>query len=91
MEEREQDRQRVSQSRKLPVDLEKQRRLESLKLARVEMTRQRAATIHAGRQQQLALAIEALDFQISELASAADAGRTGDRKGAKKSQGKSGV
>jgi len=67
IEEREQDRRRGSQARGKPGDPERLRRVESLRLARIELDRQRAATEHAGRKQQLALAAAELDRQLAAL------------------------
>ena len=69
LEEREQDRRRLAAVRDKPVDPERHRRAESLRLARIELERQRAATEHAGRKQQLMQAIEELDRQIAALRS----------------------
>ena len=69
MEEREQDRERLAAVRDKQVDPERQRRVESLRLARIELERQRAATEHAGRRQQLTQAIEELDRQVAVLRS----------------------
>ena len=67
MEEREQDRKRLATLRGGQVDPERERRAESLRLARIELERQRAATDHAGRKQQLTHAMEELDRQIAAL------------------------
>jgi len=67
MEEREQLRRQARDARDTPMDPERRRRAESLRLARVEIERQRAATGHAGRQQQLTQAIDELDRQIAAL------------------------
>jgi len=69
MEEREQDRKQLAAVRGRQVDPERQRRAESLRLARIELERQRAATEHAGRKEQLTQAIEELDRQIAALRS----------------------
>ena len=67
LEEREEDRKRLATVRGRQVDPERQRRAESLRLARIELERQRAATHHAGRKQQLTHAMEELDRQIAAL------------------------
>lgn len=41
--------------------------LESLRLARTEMTRQLEATVHEGRRAQIAEAIEEIDRRVAEL------------------------
>jgi hypothetical protein len=46
---------------------EREQRLQSLHLARVELARQSAVTAHPVRRQQLALAIAELDRRIAEL------------------------
>ena len=46
---------------------EQLRKLESLKLARTEMSRQVEATRHPGRKSQLAAAIDDLDRRIAEI------------------------
>jgi hypothetical protein len=66
LEEREEDRRRLAAPAKT-VDPERQRRAESLRLARIELDRQRTATEHAGRKQQLTQAIEELDKQLAAL------------------------
>jgi hypothetical protein len=48
-------------------DPEKARKLESLRLARTEMSRQLEATSHSKRKEQLAAAVRDLDRQISEV------------------------
>ena len=66
MEEREQERRRAKLAGK-GGDPEKQRQLESFRLARTEMERQLEATTHATRKQQLQQAIAELDRRIKEL------------------------
>lgn len=72
MEEREENRMRALRSVKTPVDRDRERRIESLRLARIELERQRSATTHAGRQQQLTQALEELDRQMTTAASSRD-------------------
>jgi hypothetical protein len=67
MEEREQERKRLAEGRGTKIDPERVRRAESLRLARIELDRQRASTEHAGRKQQLTHAIEELDRQLAAL------------------------
>ena len=69
MEEREQDRKRQVNARDKHLDPERQRRAESLRLARIELERQRGATEHAGRKQQLTQAMAELDKQLAALTS----------------------
>lgn len=69
LEEREQDRKRLATVRDKPVDPERQRRAESLRLAGIELARQHSATAQEGRKQQLAQAMEELDRQIAALRS----------------------
>ena len=83
LEEREQDRRRQGRPsahttrggdpaaafRDKQMDPERRRRAESLRLARIELARQRSATGHAGRKKQLAQAMEELDKQIAALVS----------------------
>jgi hypothetical protein len=66
MEEREQEKRKARQSAK-SGDPERARQLESLRLARTEMQRQLAVTVHAARKQQLGQAIAELDRRIKEL------------------------
>ena len=58
MEEREQERKRLADGRGKEIDPELVRRAESLRLARIELDRQRAATGNAARKQQLTHALE---------------------------------
>jgi hypothetical protein len=67
MEEREQERKRLAEGRGREVDPEIVRRAESLRLARIELDRQRAATENAARKQQLTHALEELDRQLAAL------------------------
>ena len=69
MEEREQERKRLSAPRDKRIQPELRRRAESLRLARIEVERQRSATEHEGRKRQLTLAMEELDKQITALTS----------------------
>jgi hypothetical protein len=66
MEEREQEKRKAKQAGK-GGDPEKQRQLESFRLARTEMGRQLEATTHEARKQQLKQAIAELDRRIKEL------------------------
>jgi len=66
MEEREQEKRRARQGAK-GVDPERARQLESLRLARTEMTRQAELTTHPARKQQLGQAIEELDRRIAQF------------------------
>jgi hypothetical protein len=66
MEEREQEKRKAKQAGK-GGDPEKQRQLESFRLARTEMQRQLEATTHDARKQQLKQAIAELDRRIKEL------------------------
>jgi len=64
IEEREQERRR----RPLPVkDPDRQRTLESLRLAKTELQRQLAATTHAVRREQIQQALAELDRRMGEL------------------------
>jgi hypothetical protein len=67
MEEREQERKRLADGRGKEIDPELVRRAESLRLARIELDRQRAATENADRKQQLTHALEELDRQLAAL------------------------
>jgi hypothetical protein len=66
MEEREQEKQQARLAGK-PVDPERARQLESLRLARTEMQRQLSVATHAARKKQLGQAIAELDRRIVEL------------------------
>jgi len=64
LEEHEQERRR----RLLPVkDPDRQRTLESLRLAKTELQQQFAATIHAVRREQIQQALAELDRRMGEL------------------------
>lgn len=67
MEEREQERRRTRTGGKVGIDPERQRQLESCRLARTEMQRQFDLTTHAARKQQITQAIEELDRRIAAL------------------------
>lgn len=67
MEEREQERRRLAEGRGKEINPELVRRAESLRLARIELDRQRAATENAARKQQLTHALEELDRQLAAL------------------------
>ena len=67
MEEREQERKRLAEGRGNKINPELVRRAESLRLARIELDRQRAATENAARKQQLTHALEELDRQLAAL------------------------
>jgi hypothetical protein len=69
MEEREEERKRRSALGK-QNNPEQMRRVESLRLARIELEQQRAATGHAGRKQQLGQAMDELDRQLAALSAA---------------------
>jgi hypothetical protein len=62
------EQQRVSR-RRVVKDPEREQRLQSLRLARTELERQRAATSHPVRRDQLAQAIAELNRRIAQLAS----------------------
>ena len=66
MEEREQEKRRAKQAGK-GGDPEKQRQLESFRLARTELERQLEVTTHEARKQQLHQALAELDRRIKEL------------------------
>jgi hypothetical protein len=67
MEEREQERRRLAEGRGKEIDPEIARRAESLRLARIELDRQREATGNAARKQQLTEALAELDRQLEAL------------------------
>jgi hypothetical protein len=67
MEEREADRRRRAGGQP-KVDPEKQREIESLKLARAELTRQGTVTTHQVRKQQIAAAIAEIDRRLAAAA-----------------------
>lgn len=64
MEEREADRRRRAPGQ-TPVDPERAREIESLKLAKAELTRQAAATTHPIRKQQIAAALSEIDKRLN--------------------------
>jgi hypothetical protein len=66
MEEREEEKKRARQAGK-GTDPERARQVESLKLARVEMQRQRELATHKARQQQLTQAVAEIDKRIKQL------------------------
>jgi phosphodiesterase/alkaline phosphatase D-like protein len=66
MEEREQEKRKAKQA-VASGDPERNRQLESTRLARTEMQRQLELTTHAARKQQLGNAIAELDRRITEL------------------------
>jgi hypothetical protein len=53
------------------IDPEKQREVESLKLAKSELSRQREVTVHPVRQKQIDAAIAEIDRRLSAAAAAA--------------------
>ena len=67
MEEREADRRRRAGGQP-QVDPEKQREIESLKLARAEWSRQATVTTHQVRKQQIAAAIQEIDRRLAAAA-----------------------
>ncbi len=58
---------RIRRRRVVAYDPERQRQLESLRLAKTELGRQLSAATHAVRREQLAQAIEELDRRIQGL------------------------
>jgi hypothetical protein len=64
IEEREADRRRRAAGAP-KVDPEKQREIESLKLAKLELTRQRETTAHPVRQQQIDAALKEIDRRLA--------------------------
>jgi hypothetical protein len=50
-----------------PIDPERVRQLESLRLAKAELERQAAATAHPVRKQQIQAAIEELDKRLADV------------------------
>jgi hypothetical protein len=58
---------RTRRRRVVAYDPERQRQLESLRLARTELGRQLSSTTHEVRRQQLSQALEELDRRISGL------------------------
>ena len=67
MEEREADRRRRAGGQ-TKIDPEKQRELESLRLARAELSRQATVTTHQVRKQQIAAAIAEIDRRLAAAA-----------------------
>ena len=67
MEEREADRRRRAGGQ-AKIDPEKQRELESLRLARAELSRQATVTTHQVRKQQIAAAIAEIDRRLAAAA-----------------------
>jgi hypothetical protein len=67
MEEREADRRRRANGGQPPIDPERLREVESLKLAKAELTRQAGATTHPVRKQQISAAIAEIDRRLSTL------------------------
>ena len=66
MEEREQERRKARQAAN-SGDPERNRQIESFRLARTEMQRQLELTVHDARKQPLASAIAELDRRIADL------------------------
>jgi hypothetical protein len=64
MEEREADRRRRANGQ-TPIDPERLREVESLKLAKAELTRQSSATTHPVRKQQISAAIAEIDRRLA--------------------------
>ena len=67
MEEREADRRRRANGGQPSIDPERLREVESLKLAKSELTRQAVATSHPVRKQQISAAIAEIDRRLSKL------------------------
>jgi len=67
MEEREADRRRRANGGQPSIDPERLREVESLKLAKAELTRQASATTHPVRKQQISAAIAEIDRRLSTL------------------------
>ena len=67
MEEREADRRRRAGGQP-KVDPEKQREIESLKLARAELSRQATVTTHQVRKQQIAAALAEIERRLAAAA-----------------------
>ena len=59
--------QQLARPLRLVKDPVREQRLQSLRMARTELQRQSAATVHPVRLEQLSLAIAELDRRISEL------------------------
>ncbi len=66
MEEREADRRRRANGQ-TAVDPERLREMESLKLAKAELTRQASATTHPVRKQQISAALAEIDRRLTKL------------------------
>lgn len=66
MEEREQEKKKARQTANTG-DPERQRQIESLKLARIEMERQLAVATHQARKQQLGQAIAEIEKRLTQL------------------------
>jgi hypothetical protein len=66
MEEREADRRRRANGGQSPIDPERLREVESLKLAKAELTRQASATTHPVRKQQISAAIAEIDRRLTK-------------------------
>jgi hypothetical protein len=66
MEEREADRRRRANGQ-TRVDPERLREIESLKLAKAELTRQASATAHPVRKQQISAALAEIDRRLAKL------------------------
>jgi len=73
MEERQ--RERAAQSQKPKDDPERVRLIESLRLARTELTRQGVTTEHPVRRNQIALAIAELDRRLKDMGAPVPVGR----------------
>jgi uncharacterized protein (DUF433 family) len=67
MEEREADRRRRANGGQPRIDPERLREVESLKLAKAELTRQASATTHPVRKQQISAAIAEIERRLSTL------------------------
>jgi len=67
MEEREADRRRRANGGQPSINPERLREVESLKLAKAELTRQASATTHPVRKQQISAAIAEIDRRLSTL------------------------
>jgi hypothetical protein len=65
IEEREADRRRRANGGQTPVDPERLREIESLKLAKTELTRQGELTTHPVRKQQIQAAITEIDRRLA--------------------------
>ena len=74
MEEREADRRRTSGPAPV-IDVERQREMESLKLARAELTRQAGVTEHPVRKKQIDAALAEIDRRLQAAPPKADAGK----------------